>query len=309
MIINKLESFSHQEFNTPEYKDKAKIEESIKNGGDIFGSKNYTTIDPETNPHLPVNWRLLGDDEFFKRGSYLCDLEYAKVKRTGKYLAFYTVFVGSDNNPSFMIPEVPSEKYESYYFTNNKNILKKIEDTKWIPVYLEIDETDDEIYSCMKAKDVKILTHKFEQLRDYQYTCFLDSKLPKVSETIVQRLIYKFFILEDSAMALRRSNIVLEANVYKEFDESMKQSRYVRQAERYKEYIEEQKEKGFSTVTDDHFACGFIIRNMRHPKVKEINETWYEHLKNCGIQDQISFFFAKQKFNKIIKPIDINIFY
>lgn len=307
-IISKLESFSHQEFNTPEYKDKTKIEEIIKNGGDIFGGKNYVIVDPKTNPHLPNNWSLFDGNEVFKKQSYFCDLEYAKAKKPDKYLAFYTVFVGSDNNQAFRIPDIPSEKYDCYYFTNNKSILKKLEDTKWIPVYLEIEETDDEIYSCMKAKDVKILPHKFQHLSDYQYTCFLDSKLSKVSETTVQKLIYKFFILEDSAMALRRSYIVLEGDVYKELDESMKQSRYVQQSERYKKYIEEQKEKGFSTVTEDHLACGFIIRNMRHPRVKEINETWFEHLEECGIQDQISFFFAKQNFKELIKTIDGNVF-
>lgn len=308
MIINKLESFSHQEFNTPEYKDKQKIRESIKNGGDIFGNKNYTTIDPEANPHLPNNWRLLHQDEFFKDGYVPEDLKYVEAEKPDKYLAFYTVFVGADNNPAFVIPEIPSEKYECYYYTNNKSILKKLEETKWIPVHLEIDEVDDEIYSCMKAKDVKILTHKFKELSDYQYTCFLDSKLWKVSETMVQRLIYKFFILEDSAMALRRSTIVQEPNVYRELEESMKQPRYVSQSRMYNKYIKEQKKNGLDTVTDDHFACGFIIRNMRHPKIKEINETWYEHLEKCGIQDQISFFFAKQKFKKIIRPIDENIF-
>ena len=307
-IIDKLESFSHQEFNTPEYKDKEKIKESIKNGGDIFGSRNYTTIDPENNPHLPNNWRVLEHDEFFKNKSLPYDLEYAQIEKPDNYLAFYTVFIGSDTNPAFKIPELPSEKYECYYYTNNKNILDQLKGTKWIPVYLEIEESDDEIDSCMKAKDVKILTHKFKELADYQYTCFLDSKLFKVSETTVQRLIYRFFVIDDSAMALRRATIVSEPDVYKEFAESMKQTRYVTQSERYKKYIEEQKENGFSTVTEEHFACGFIIRNMRHPKINEINENWYEHLQKCGIQDQISFFFAKQNFKKIIKAIDGSVF-
>jgi beta-1,4-mannosyl-glycoprotein beta-1,4-N-acetylglucosaminyltransferase len=305
-IINKLENFSHQEFNTPEYKDKSRITESIKNGGDIFGSNNYITIDPENNPHLPTNWRIFENDEFFK--TKITDLEYANSEKPKNYLAFYTVFIGSDKNPAFRIPDLPSEKYDCYYYTNNKSILEQLKDTSWIPVYIEVTETDDEIDSCMKAKDVKILTHKFKEISDYQYTCFLDSKLFKVSETTVQRLIYKFFILEDSAMALRRSTIVQEPDVYKELQESMKQPRYVTQAERYKKYIEDQKDNGFSTTTDDHFACGFIIRNMRHPKIKEINDTWYEHLEKCGIQDQISFFFAKQRFKEIIKPIDGNIF-
>ena len=37
--------------------------------------------------------------------------------------------------------------------------------------------------------------------------------------------------------------------------------------------------------------------NMKHNKINTINTTWYQHIKECGIQDQISFFFVKQLFN------------
>ena len=42
-------------------------------------------------------------------------------------LAFYTYFFGTNNNPAFAIPDVPSEKYKCYYFTNNKTIIRKKE--------------------------------------------------------------------------------------------------------------------------------------------------------------------------------------
>jgi hypothetical protein len=41
---------------------------------------------------------------------------------------------------------------------------------------------------------------------------------------------------------------------------------------------------------------------MKHEKIKEINNTWYQHIQECGIQDQISFFFVKQLFNDYIYP-------
>lgn len=31
-------------------------------------------------------------------------------------LSFYTYFYGSDNNPAFKIPELPSLKYKCYYY-------------------------------------------------------------------------------------------------------------------------------------------------------------------------------------------------
>jgi len=47
-------------------------------------------------------------------------------KNKSNYLAYYTYFIGSDNNIAFKIPELPSEKYDCYYYTNNKNLYKLI---------------------------------------------------------------------------------------------------------------------------------------------------------------------------------------
>ena len=70
----------------------------------------------------------------------------------------------------------------------------------------------------------------------------------------------------------------------------------------YLNYIIKQLQNGLSDITDYHCACGFLIRNMKHPKINEINEMWYNHILECGIQDQISFFFIKQYFKDYILP-------
>ncbi len=41
---------------------------------------------------------------------------------------------------------------------------------------------------------------------------------------------------------------------------------------------------------------------MRHEKNNELSSTWYQHIQECGIQDQISFFFVQQLFSDIIYP-------
>lgn len=43
-------------------------------------------------------------------------------------LAFYTCFYGSDVNTSFKIPEIPSLKYNCYYFTKNHSMIVKLFD-------------------------------------------------------------------------------------------------------------------------------------------------------------------------------------
>lgn len=59
-IANKIRSFSHQEFNTEQFTDKSWIEARIAEGSDLFGrGYDFEAVDPESNPYLPSNWRLL----------------------------------------------------------------------------------------------------------------------------------------------------------------------------------------------------------------------------------------------------------
>ena len=69
-----------------------------------------------------------------------------------------------------------------------------------------------------------------------------------------------------------------------------------------KNYISNQAKRGLSLVTPTHCACCFLIRNMKHEKMIQINTEWFNHVQECGIQDQISFFFVKQLFNDCIYP-------
>ena len=76
----------------------------------------------------------------------------------------------------------------------------------------------------------------------------------------------------------------------------------------YYSLIKNQVKNGLSEITEHHCACGFLIRNMKHTKTIEINNTWYQHIQECGIQDQISFFFVKQLFSDYILPFTENPF-
>ena len=97
-------------------------------------------------------------------------------------LAFYTYFYGSNNNPAFRIPEIPSLKYKCYYFTNNSTMIENLKGTNWIGIYDENPTTDDIIESCMVGKYIKTMPNEYTDLKEYDYLCFLDSKLEKVNE-------------------------------------------------------------------------------------------------------------------------------
>lgn len=212
-------------------------------------------------------------------------------------LAFYTCFYGNSNNDAFSIPSLPSTKYDCYYFTNNMTIIERLQGTSWIGVFEPHKKTtDDVLESCMTGKHVKVLPHLYKELCNYDFTCFLDSKLSKVSETFVEDLIERFFVKDGYALLLRH-HWFLGNNVWEEFHESMLQHRYLVHYDRYFNYIEKQLSSGLSETTAYHCACGFLVRNMKHPAINELNEMWYQHIEECGIQDQISFFFVKQFFD------------
>jgi hypothetical protein len=214
-------------------------------------------------------------------------------------LAFYTYFYGSDNNEAFKVPPLPSLKYKCYYYTNNKTIIEQLSNTHWICIYDDKPTTDDLIESCMVGKHIKTMPQEYNELKDYDFLCFLDSKLEKVSETFVENYIYKYFIQKNYALLLRE-HWFIHNNVWNEYNVSIEQHRYLLESVKYETYIKNQVNNGLSEETEHHCACGFLIRNMKHAKIIELNTTWYNHIQECGIQDQISFFFVKQLFSDCI---------
>jgi hypothetical protein len=214
-------------------------------------------------------------------------------------LAFYTCFYGTNNNAGFKIPDLPSDKYDCYYISNNKELLDKLNGTKWIGIFHDKPITEDQNKSAMYSKEAKTVPENFKELGKYDYTCYFDSKLSKISEKFVESRINECFVSKNYALVIREHEF-LKGSVWNEFDESLKQTRYFNEKDRYREYINKQISKGLKDNTDYHCQTGFIIRNMNHPKIKELDQVWFSHVNECGIQCQISFYFVKQLFEDSI---------
>ena len=217
-------------------------------------------------------------------------------------LAFYTYFYGSDNNPAFMIPDIPSSsKYNFFYYTNNQTMFAQLKNTKWIGIFHNKPTNDDHIESCMVGKHIKSMPHEYNELKDYDYLCFFDSKSYEINIKLVENHINRFFINKNYALLLREHSFI-NSYIWNEYEESMKQYRYTLESEKYKKYILNQIDNGFDDITEYHYTCSLLLRNMKHKKMIEINNTWYDHIQECGIQDQISFFFVKQLYEDFIHP-------
>jgi len=216
-------------------------------------------------------------------------------------LAFYTYYFGNETNRN--IPPLPSSKYDCFYFTNNKQLFSKLQQTKWITVFVDRETRDETNESNMFGKFIKSCPDEYEELKKYDFLCFFDDKINTTNEMKVEEFINKYCVQQNYAFLIKE-HCFLKHSVYNEFKESMNQSRYRIEAENYLKYIQNQKNNGLSDVTERHCQTGFIIRNMRHSKIDLIDHTWYSHIQECGIQCQIAFFFVKQLF----PPEDIYIF-
>ena len=75
-------------------------------------------------------------------------------------LAYYTCFIGTDENQAFSIPDLPSLEYDCYFFTNNQSMIEKLNTKKWKVVYIDFESTDDIIESNMKSKHIRALPHE-----------------------------------------------------------------------------------------------------------------------------------------------------
>ena len=218
-------------------------------------------------------------------------------------ICYYTVFIGTESNGANHIPRIPSEHHDCYFFTNNYITYGKLKNTKWKAIFLDLEKSNNEIQSAMDAKRLKACPHLYKELKIYRFTIYFDSKLNLNCEKDIEKLIKNG--LKKTPFILRRHPFVY--NVWGEFRESMLQNRYAMEKEKYIKYINKNLKAGLKNTTKIHFMTGFIVRDNKRPIVLKINDTWYKHILECGIQCQISFSFVQQLYSDYIGALEFNI--
>jgi hypothetical protein len=210
-------------------------------------------------------------------------------------LAVYSTYCGTLQNLTFCARRY--DHYPAYFITNNREVLPVAQANGWIPLFLDgMEPSDDPIVSATQAKLAKAMPHRFEVLSQYDFLFYTDDKY-KLQETILPGLA--------ASMRANRSPMAmklhpwLKPNVLLEYTESLGQKRYFDQRGMMIAYISSQLMAGLKVQTDRHFTTNCILRDMRHPDIAAINETWYQHIQACGIECQVSFFFVAQLFPQV----------
>jgi hypothetical protein len=209
-------------------------------------------------------------------------------------VAIYSTYCGELKNLTFK--RHYTRKYPSYFYSNNKEVLAKVEKWGWIPVLMsQFEVSKDTLKSAMQAKYPKALPHRLEELRRFEYTIYADDKI-SIDESVIDGAIQD--LLRTGAPMSVPEHRLIKENVLFELVEAMKQERYVRQKDEIIAYLSEKLTKG-AKIKSKLFETGVILRDMKHNKVNDINECWYREIEKCGIECQISFFFVAQKYDEI----------
>jgi hypothetical protein len=210
-------------------------------------------------------------------------------------LAVYSTYCGTLENLTFCARSY--DNYPAYFITNNAEVLPIAEAHGWIPLLMTgMEPSNDPIVSATQAKVAKALPHRFDVLSQYDFLFYTDDKY-KLAESILPGLAASMRA-NDSPIAMKL-HPWLKPNVLLEYTESLGQKRYIDQRYMMIEYMSAQLNAGLKVETDRLFTTNCILRDMRHPEIAIINETWYRHIQACGIECQVSFFFVAQMFKNI----------
>jgi len=212
-----------------------------------------------------------------------------------KRLAYYTCYFGGYDNHSMLIPPLPSETDDCYYFTNNPLIYNCLSGTSWIRIFMNtIPIHNDLVLDTMETKELRSCPHRFEQLREYDYLCWLDSKI-EVYDNVVKNCIDVLASSDLCIVLTKHPYSEIYKTVWDEYKLAITYDKYMHQAHQYKSYIQSKISQGFSESISVFYCGGFSIRK-RCDKTTEFNECWYRNIQECGIEDQISLQFVEQDF-------------
>ncbi|MBP0482748.1 hypothetical protein [Sagittula salina] len=205
-------------------------------------------------------------------------------------VAVYSTYCGTLRNLT-LDRKNRARDYPHYFVSNNRSVLKMARALGWKPIFLDLPLSGNPIESAHQAKVAKALPHLFPDLRQHRFLLYTDDKKSVKYDkypAIVERL-------RDSgaAMALQESSHIKD-NVLWEFTDSLHQPRYMQQAHQMLNYTLEQLEAGKSLQARHLFNTAFIARDMTHPRVNAMNETWYDDILSCGIDCQLAFDFLAQ---------------
>jgi hypothetical protein len=229
-------------------------------------------------------------------------------------IAFVTGHIGTENT---RIPKKP-RNFDAYFITNNTLLSQKAKKHYWPPILLKNiplicgnHSTDNYLKNSFSSKQLKVFPDTFLE-KHYDYVVWFDDKYnSKKHQNIDINNTIKHILLihqQPSPPAILMHKHPFLYNINQEYECAIHyQPRYLKEQKQYQAYINRQLANGLSSNQGIHYQTGFIIYNFTHKKTKEIQSTWMQHIKDCGIQCQISFNFVHQLYPKCISAVPFRV--
>tara|TARA_X000000950_G_C13913368_1_gene659877 strand:+ start:4449 stop:5267 length:819 start_codon:yes stop_codon:yes gene_type:complete len=222
-------------------------------------------------------------------------------------LAYVSGYVGPIDNNLYATPRIPNkiENIDCYFITNVETVAHEAETNGWAVIIIA-HPSDHSYHGCTRAcKKLKIFPQSYvpsDKRDEYDFILWFDNKFDPIHSDI-KIVLNKWD--KSKAMAMHYHPKLANENglgsVYEEINLSMDQDRYKLEYDQYKNYVDGEISLKYSPENEKHYTCCFIIYYLKNTITYKIQETWWTHVQQCGIQDQISMFFVAQRFkNEII---------
>jgi len=170
MVSKKIESLSHQKYKDNPIKDVNRIVEKIKSNRDLLDDgRSFVNINPESNPYLPKNWRILEkyEEEYFQELYSKKDLVLAAainmefesimifVKSLRKYNKDCDIFIIVENNiDEIKKATIRKENVNLIFTTINTFLESPINNTRYLKFFEFIKDHESD-YKNVLISDVR----------------------------------------------------------------------------------------------------------------------------------------------------------
>ncbi len=192
---------------------------------------------------------------------------YMQVANKNKKIVYTAIF---GNYDEIKEPEYINDDWDYVCFTDNRNLTSKTFTIKYVNAIFE--------NKTKNARMIKILSHLF--LIGYKHSLWIDGNV-KLRGRNINELVDKY---KDDYIALhqheKRQCIYSEAIAC---IQAAKDNQDIINIQ-IQEYKTQKMPENIGLV-----ETAEILRNQKHPKVKLLNEKWWDELNRFSIRDQLSF--------------------
>jgi hypothetical protein len=197
------------------------------------------------------------------------------------------------------------KNYDSYFFTNNREIKQMVETAGWTFVFVDFPLSNDSAVSSFQSKYIKFLqflkNENYSYFNRYDTIIYSDHKL-KLKYNHVKYLLKELNGYE----ILVRDHPSNRKNIWEEVGAAMFQERYLRFMPQTIDWIREKINDGYSEIPTVVWTSLIIYKHLNKKTIDFVDNVYGDLQKTGTSECQIIWSMLGQKHKDIIKIIRWN---